>query len=560
MKSAYKFGALACGGLLMMLCLSAHSWAGVWSSMSYSGTETLKNVWGFSSNDVYAVGSDGIIVHYNGSAWTKMTSNTTRNLLAIWGSSAINVLAVGDDGTIYQYNGTNWLNRGTDTPYNLNAIWGASESDIFIVGESGVILRCEGTSCTSMSAITTFALYGVWGTSASDVYAVGGSGTILHYDGSDWSVMESGTTENIYAISGISSDDIFAAGSSGTILHYDGASWKSIAVATKKDFYAVAHISSKYAFAAGVEGKIFRYNGSTWSEENSTTSYLIQGMWTSPSHDVFGVGYKGTILVNKNLPPSASFSVVPSAGIVNETEFVVDASASQDTEDAAADLMVRWDWQNDGVWDTEYATKKTASHKYASTDNYTVVVEVKDSGGLLDTETRQITVATSTSPTALFSIEPDNIFIGTEITVDASESFDAQDSSGELQVRWDWENDGTWDTQFSTEKTATHKFTAAGSYLIRLEVKDTDDFTDSNTEEVVVRSPCLTASLLGADNPRLEALRQFRDQTLACTTTGRMLIQLYYEHEDEIVKLLEDHPALAAKARNLLDGMLVLIQ
>jgi len=559
MKTAYGLRSTACIICLFMVASAVPCMAGVWSPMSYSGTETLKAVWGTSGSDIFAVGSDGTILHYNGSLWSKMASNTSKNLQAVWGSSATSVLAVGDDGTIYQYNGTSWINRSAGTPYNLNAIWGASESEIFIVGESGFVFKCEGTACTNISAITPYALYGVWGTSASDVYAVGGNGTILHYDGSEWSAMASPTTENLYAISGLGASDMLAVGAGGTILRYDGSSWKSMVAATKKDFYCVAFVGSAYALLGGVEGKLFRYNGATWSEDQSPTAYLVQGMWAGPSHDVLAVGYKGTILINRNLPPTASFSVVPSTGIVNETEFAFDAAACQDAEDKAADLQIRWDWEHDGTWDTAYTTVKTASHVYAATDNYTVAVEVIDSGGLAGMQTQQITVATSTSPTALFSVEPDNIYPGTEITVDASASFDSQDAVEELQVRWDWENDGTWDTQYANEKTATHQYSEAGTYLIRLEVKDTDGLTASALQEVNVRALCLAASVLGAEDRRLDDLRRFRDQVLAATPAGRVLIQLYYDHEDEIADMLATRPALAAQARCLMEGLLALL-
>jgi len=53
--------------------------------------------------DIFAVGSAGAIVHFNGSAWSAMTSGTTQTLLGVWGSGPGNVFAVGRGGTILQY-------------------------------------------------------------------------------------------------------------------------------------------------------------------------------------------------------------------------------------------------------------------------------------------------------------------------------------------------------------------------------------------------------------------------------------------------------------------------
>ncbi len=91
-----------------------------------------------------------------------------------------------------------------------------------------------------------------------------------------------------------------------------------------------------------------------------------------------------------NAAPTASFTVTPGAGTTT-TSFAFDASASSDVEDAAAALQVRWDWNNSGTW-TTYSATKTATHSYAAVGTYTVAMQVKDSGGLVATTTRTVTV------------------------------------------------------------------------------------------------------------------------------------------------------------------------
>jgi len=63
----------------------------------------LYGVWGSSGNDVFAVGSDGNILHYDGSSWTPMTSGTANALDGVWGSSGNDVFAVGSGGNILHY-------------------------------------------------------------------------------------------------------------------------------------------------------------------------------------------------------------------------------------------------------------------------------------------------------------------------------------------------------------------------------------------------------------------------------------------------------------------------
>jgi formylglycine-generating enzyme required for sulfatase activity len=95
----------------------------------------------------------------------------------------------------------------------------------------------------------------------------------------------------------------------------------------------------------------------------------------------------------------------------------------------------------------------------------------------------------NTAPTACFSVSPAEGTTGTAFQVDASCSSDGQDSVSTLQVRWDWENDGTWDTEYSATKTASHQYGTAGAKAIVLELKDTSGLTDTDTASVTVIDP-----------------------------------------------------------------------
>ena len=66
-----------------------------------SGTaNTINGVCGTSASDVYAVGNDSIILHYNGTEWTAMNTEAGVNLNDIWCSDKNDIIAVGDDGTV----------------------------------------------------------------------------------------------------------------------------------------------------------------------------------------------------------------------------------------------------------------------------------------------------------------------------------------------------------------------------------------------------------------------------------------------------------------------------
>ena len=83
----------------------------------------------------------------------------------------------------------------------------------------------------------------------------------------------------------------------------------------------------------------------------------------------------------ENTPPVAYFTVGENAGTI-ETLFSFDASGSYDLEDSASALKIRWDWEDDGKWDTEYSTEKIFKKGFTKKGFYKVRLEVMDSGGL----------------------------------------------------------------------------------------------------------------------------------------------------------------------------------
>src|SRR3989475_2764631 len=94
---------------------------------------------------------------------------------------------------------------------------------------------------------------------------------------------------------------------------------------------------------------------------------------------------------------------------------------------------------------------------------------------------------TNTPPYANFSWTPASGDTSTVFTF-TSTSFDAQDPPNLLQVRWDWESDGVWDTPWSHDATAQHQFAVPGTYNVTMEAKDTGGLTGNQTATVIVTS------------------------------------------------------------------------
>lgn len=188
-----------------------------------------------------------------------------------------------------------------------------------------------------------------------------------------------------------------------------------------------------------------------------------------------------------NTPPTASFTVSPTSG-TTQTTFNFDASASFDNEDPTSQLQVRWDFDGDGSWDTGWDYIKVTNRQYENQGIYYARVEVKDTEDLSDLFTQQIEVTSqvNTPPVAVFSVDPTSGTTSTIFEFDASASYDNEDPTSQLQVRWDWESDGNWDTGWNTDKSENHQYSNENIYTIKLEVMDTEGLTATITHSVNV--------------------------------------------------------------------------
>jgi hypothetical protein len=72
--------------------------------------------------------------------------------------------------------------------------------------------------------------------------------------------------------------------------------------------------------------------------------------------------------------------------------------------------------------------------------------------------------------------------------------------------------------------------------------------------------PCVASYLLGADDPRLDTLRHYRDEKLATSKAGRDLIKMYYDKSDDIIAICEKNPAAKRSLKQMLESIIPVIK
>ncbi|MCC6897652.1 MAG: hypothetical protein IT377_01690 [Polyangiaceae bacterium] len=171
----------------------------------------------------WIVGEKGtLFAMINGTSWIATPSNTSADLNDVWITSATDAWAVGANGTLMHWDGTAWaaypISSEAGPVPTLRAVWGSGEKDVWAVGLNGTVARYDGTLWTVTRSGELYSLNDVWGSSASDVYAVGSDGKVLHFDGASWTEQQTAVGETLNAVWGSSAKNVLIAGEGGALL------------------------------------------------------------------------------------------------------------------------------------------------------------------------------------------------------------------------------------------------------------------------------------------------------------------------------------------------------
>ncbi len=136
-------------------------------------------------------------------------------------------------------------------------------------------------------------------------------------------------------------------------------------------------------------------------------------------------------------------------------------------------LFYRWDWNSDGIWDTEFSTADKVKHRFMQPGSLMVRMEVADGKKQVKLSEVPIVIQQGYSaPKTVFSITPGKGNILTTFGFDASLTKDDEDSLSQLKFRWDFLGTGHFSAEYSLTPLATYTYATAGVYHPKLEARD----------------------------------------------------------------------------------------
>jgi len=286
-----------------------------WNGVPSPTTAQLFGIHGSGPRDIWAVGGGGgTTLHYDGASWTVSPNPSMQALRAVYAVAPTSAWAVGAAGTVLRFDGSGWKDANNPAGRNLYGVWAASADDVFVVGDGGAHRYRNGSwDATFASPPINPApmsppaeLRGVWGSSPNDVFFVGPSGSLMHYNGGVFDSVTSVPGLSLNTISGKSADDLWVVGNNGSIWHRSGVAagagaamgWRTTESYTNSSLSAVWAISRDVVWASGNDGALQRWDGQRFfNVPQRETAAMLHSVHAAPDGSaLWAVGERGTLL------------------------------------------------------------------------------------------------------------------------------------------------------------------------------------------------------------------------------------------------------------------------
>jgi hypothetical protein len=268
-----------------------------------SGTNVALNaIGGTWTDDAWAVGGSGTILHWNGTRWSPVPSPTTETLTGIWAASSNDAWAVGEHSTRLHWSSlwtrTTFENGQTFSHLAGRAVYGGDTGEeMWAVGGGSAAHWVH--SAWSTTNLNTVAASGVCLLPDFIPWVVGGS-DLLHWEpnANNWQKTSGGASDSYDGVWGSADDDLWVVGGGCKIWHWQGTALSPVASnATCQMLTAVWGSGPTDVWAVGTEATVLHWDGKLWSRVSTpVASGRFSAVWGSGPWDVWIVGTDGIIV------------------------------------------------------------------------------------------------------------------------------------------------------------------------------------------------------------------------------------------------------------------------
>jgi hypothetical protein len=267
------------------------AWCTVTTPMSIRFAFT--SVWGTSKSDVWAVGSGGTILHYDGAAWNATPSGYPDTFFDVWGSGPSDVWAVASAGVMLHSTGVaadggaDWTNVPLATNANSSVYEGARAYAVWGSGPDDVRVGTEAVNVNVRSTDDLLFVYTGDVTQFLKSAADGGSAV--------WRVMPS-KGASVRSIWGSSPVDVWmTVENTADVAHEGGVTLHGTPYTGQRPNPAAVSTGTCNECYPGCVGCGAVDDPLVWTPVDSQSQVMLESVWGSSASDVWAVGRRGTI-------------------------------------------------------------------------------------------------------------------------------------------------------------------------------------------------------------------------------------------------------------------------
>jgi hypothetical protein len=233
-----------------------------WTDVRLASGNALFAVWSSGPGAAWAVSYEGVLREQHG--WKALPRSPT-TCGAIGGTGPADVWFVGDDGLVLHWNGAALATVKVPATESLHAVWAGGSGDVWIAGDRGCLLHHDGRTwtCPSLPPETagerTF--HAVWGTGPADVWLsahdLEQGGELFRHDGAAWRAVDTPETAPFVSFCGSGPGDVWAATSSD-VWHFDGSTWRHVHNEPVTRLFALYSRGPAEVWLVGDDGLVLR--------------------------------------------------------------------------------------------------------------------------------------------------------------------------------------------------------------------------------------------------------------------------------------------------------------
>ena len=305
-----------------------------WQRMQVPVNLPLHGIWGVSADRLFAVGWMGCVLHFDGNEWHQIRGGVVDDengrfgacaentpLFALDGNAAGEAWAVGDDGMILHFDGSDWREEKSPTQVNLRAVGCTPGGKVYAAGAEGTVLQRDTTGqwtkldCELGSGFQALLVQGddelLLGGGRYFVEQGGFRGELVRYRAGRFEALTFKTPMPRLRALKAYKDGVLIVGDQGHLYFLEDLRLDRLESNSRHDLMDIVTLPTGEALAVGDFGSIMTAapdftaalapppaaaRPSPWEAMASPTDRQLWGLWESPDGTCYACGEAGTVL------------------------------------------------------------------------------------------------------------------------------------------------------------------------------------------------------------------------------------------------------------------------